>query len=128
MSYTITVSGTAITASSNTNALQVYNVVVDVVRIDKISGSTGVVEMELVIAANVPAKIRWSRGSEKILFDKDTWLRDGTLRCRMIAGITTNDRIRFVDQSGTSRDFEIIDVIDYRNLGTLMVLTIRKVG
>jgi len=122
--FTLYGNGTTIATDPPHYGVQVYNVYVDVVRITLITGSTGMIEVETVVVSSMPADIRWSQGSEKIIFNKETWVRDATLHCRKQAGvdISTNDRIRY-----QGVDFEIVDVIDVRNLGKLLSLTLRRI-
>lgn len=119
----ITVNDTTIAITRHTPALQVYNVFVDVIRLVKVVTSTGTQDDETVIVGNMPCKIRWRTGRERILFDKTSYFRDATLRCRVQAAtITTNDIIRHA-----GLDYEIVSVIDDRNLGVLLIIDIRRV-
>ena len=106
-------------------ALRIYNVAVDVVRINRVQTSTGPQESEVVLAGSVPGHIKWKRGREKVLFDKDTHLLDAALHCRMIPGVTvtTKDKIRYDGEL-----YDIVDVINVRNLGVLLVIDLRKIG
>ena len=116
---------TTIGVTAHSPALRIYNVVVDVIRIVKVITSTGEQVSEVVLAGSVPAGIKWKRGSEKVMFDKDTHWLDATLRCRAIAGVTVTDKdmIKFAGES-----YEIVDVVDVRNLGRLLKIDIRKIG
>jgi len=118
---TIHVNGTTIAGVSTSNALSIYNVFVDVVRVTRINTALGMEEIERVIVSNHPAHIKWKMGSEKIQFDKTTHYRDATLRCRA-TDVTTKDRIRYLDQM-----YEIVDVVDVRNLGQLLSMDIKRI-
>ncbi len=117
------VGGTTI-ATSFTPSVAVYNIVVNVVRVAKTNTARGLAEVPTNIVTNMPARIRWSRGKERLQFDKVTYLRDAVLRCRKPAGvtITTKDRISFNGES-----FEIVSVVDFRNLGRLLVIDIKRI-
>ena len=119
------IGNTTIGVTAHSPALRIYNVVADFVRTVRVHTSTGPQESELVLASSVPAAIKWKRGREKVLFDKDTHLLDAAMRCRMIPGVTvtTKDRIRFNGDT-----YEIVDVVDVRNLHLLMAIDLRKVG
>lgn len=109
----------------HTAEFSVYNVVVNVVRIVKtnVGGIAG--ETPSNVVSNMPARIRWFRGKERLQFDKQTAYRDGTLHCRVPAGvtITTKDRISY-----NGEEFEITAVEDFRNLGRLLEIGIKRTG
>lgn len=123
--FTIQVNDATIVASSAANALQIYNCLVNVVRIAEIDGPHGLDETPTNIVTNMPARIKWSRGKERLQFDKQTAYRDGTLHCRKPAGviITTKDRISY-----NGEEFEITAVEDFRNLGRLLEIGIKRTG
>ncbi len=115
---------TTIDITAHNPALQIYNVVVDVIRLVKVPGSTGIDETEVVLVSGLQAHIRWRTGRERILFDKTTWFRDATLKCRVQAvTITTHDRIRH-----NGLDFEIVSLIDVNNLGRRLLMDIRRIA
>ncbi len=117
------INGTTIRISQHTPALQIYNVVVDVIRLVRVATSTGTEESEQIIVSSLAAHIRWRSGSEKVLFDKNTYFRDATLRCRQpVVTVTTNDRIRY-----NGLDYEIVGIVDVKNLGILLSMEIRRV-
>lgn len=121
--FTIQVNSTTITAAGTTNSLQVYNCLVDVVRIAKTSTARGVTEVPTNILTNMPARIRWTGGRERLQFDKQTHYRDATLHCRKGGvTITTKDRIKYNDEM-----FEIVDVQDFRNLGKLLKIGLKRI-
>lgn len=118
MTYTVQSSGAA-------TAVAVYNITVDVVRVVKTNTARGLAEVPSNIVTNMPARIRWSRGKERLQFDKQTAYRDGTLHCRIPAGvtITTKDKISY-----NGNDYEITAVEDFRNLGRLLSIGIKRTG
>jgi len=122
MGYILRAGSESIEVSDHTNALAVYNVLVDVIRLTNTNTALGHTESEDTLFSNMPCAIRWKSGSEKILFNKSTHYLDAVLRCRK-RDITTKDRIR-LDGS----DYEIVDLYDYNNLGRLLVIGLRKIG
>jgi len=124
MSYRIQAGDTSIDATSVVNGVAIYNVVVNVVRNTKVNSSEGVALTPVIIVANMLCAIKWTSGKERMMFAKKTHFLDAVLRCRVPAGvtITTTDEIVY---NGVT--YEIVDVIDWRNLGTLLVIGIRKV-
>lgn len=121
-SYKITVGDTVITATSSLLGVAVYNLTVDVVRVSKTRTSRGQTESTEIIVADMPCGIRWLRGKEKIKFNKETHTLDGILHCRVPAAtIIVQDRIVY---SGNT--YEITDIYDMMNLGTLLEISIKK--
>lgn len=99
-----------------------FNSKVDIVRISKAKDSMGgYSEAEGVIHANVPCRINWSRGSERIQFDKNTYYRDAKLFCGII-DVTIKDRIKY---DGVS--YEIVDVSNVDNTNRYLTLDIRLI-
>lgn len=121
--FTIHVNSTTIEASSTYNRLQVYNCLVDVVRVTRTVGALGNPESLDTVISNMPCRIRWTSGRERMLHDKTTHFIDATLHCRKVAGvaITNKDRILY-----GGKYYEITDVQDFRNLGRLLVITLRR--
>ncbi len=123
--YSIQVGGTKIGLTSVVNSVSVYNITVDVIR-DTISvGSRGNTTTPTTIVNDMPCVIKWTSGKEKMLFAKKTHFLDAVLRCRVPSGvtITTSDVIVYNDVT-----YEIADVVDFNNLGKLLVIGLRKVG
>ena len=122
--YQIQVGDTKIEASSVVNSMSIYNVLVNVIRDTKVSDRTGTSRVPVVIVNSMPCHIKWLKGKEKLLFNKKTHLLDAILKCRKPAGVVvaTTDRI-FYDPDY----YEIVDVIDENNLGTLLEIAIRKI-
>jgi len=80
----------------------------------------GWTEVENVLHNNLPCRIVWRRGSEKIFFDKTTHFSDARLYCRVV-DITTDDRVVYDDKK-----YEIVDVQNTDNLNRQLVLDLRK--
>ena len=118
------INNTTIEIDAHSPALKIYNVVVDIVRPVKVRTSTGPAESELVLAGGIAAHIKWRRGGEKVMFDKDTHLLDATLHCRVIAGTTikTTDRVKYNGDT-----YEIVDVVNVNNLNRLLSIDLKKV-
>ena len=124
MSYQLQVGDTEIAVTSVTNAVAIYNITVDVIRLTKVSGSRGTSETPVTLVTSMLCHIKWLRGKEKILFNKKTHLLDAILYCRKPGGvtITVTDLVTY-----NGNDYEIVDVMDFRNLGVLLEIAIRKV-
>lgn len=120
MGFAFHINGTTIEATAHHNVLSVYNILVDIIRLAKIKTSIGANATEQVPYHNLPAAIRWSKGSEKLMFDKTTWYRDATMRCRY-CDIKTTDKVRYL-----GKDFEIVDIINFRNLNKRLVITLKR--
>ena len=124
MSFQIQVGDTEIGVTSVVNSVSVYNIFCNVIRDTKVNSSEGLSLTPVTIVASMPCHIQWKGGREKVMFDKDTHYLDAVLHCRKPAGVTivTTDRIYY-----NSEYYEIVDVRDFRNLGVLLKITIRKV-
>lgn len=122
--FTIHVNSTTIEASGTTNALAIHNCLVDVIRVTRTVQALGNPESLATLISNMPCHIKWTSGKERMLHDKTTHFLDATLHCRVQAGITitTKDRILYKTQY-----YEITDVQDFRNLGRLLVIGLRKI-
>lgn len=119
----ITVNSTTIRITHHSPSLQIYNCIVDVVRPVKVTTSTGISESTNVLATNWLCAIKWKMGSEKILFDKETYFLDAILTCRVIPGVTVETSDRIVYQGDV---FEIVGIIDINNLGRRLRIAIRR--
>lgn len=109
----------------HTSTCAVYNVTVNVVRTAKTNTARGLTEVPTNIVTNMACRIRWSRGRERLQFDKQTAFRDGTLHCRKPAGVTITPKDRI---SYNGEDYEIVSPIrDFRNLGRLLDMDIRRI-
>ena len=122
--FTISVNSTTIKASSTSNALKVYNCLVNVVRVTRTAQALGNPESLETLVSNMPCRIRWTSGRERMLHDKTTHFLDGVLHCRKPAGITITNKERILYKT---QYYEIIDVQDFRNLGKLLVISLRKI-
>lgn len=100
-----------------------FNTKVDIIRFTKASdGMGGGVEAEGVLHSNLPCRINWVRGSEKIFTSKDTWFRDAKLYCGII-DITTKDRVLY---SGDY--YEIVNVSNVDNANKYLIVEIKLVA
>lgn len=105
------------------NALHIYNCRVDVVRPVRSATSTGIAETTVMLVYRLMCAIEWKMGSEKILFDKETYFLDAILTCRNVAAgvIETTDRIVYKDDT-----FEIVGIVDIDNLGRRLRIAIKR--
>lgn len=115
---------TIVKATSTYNRLQVYNCFVNVVRVVRTNTAAGISEVPSNVVTNMPCRIRWHTGKERLQFDKQTYYRDATLHCRIPAGVTITNTDK-IDYKGET--FEIVDVRDFRNLGRLLAIELRKI-
>lgn len=122
--YKIQIGDTEIDATYVVNTVKIYNITVDVIRNSYVAGARGNIPTPSTIVTSMPCTIKWTSGREKMLFAKKTHFLDAVLRCRIPAGVTisTTDTI---DYNGVI--YEIVDVVNWRNLGKLLVIGLRKV-
>ena len=122
--YSIRVGDTTIEATSPTNGVAIYNLTCNVVRMTKTNTALGVTEIPVIKVTAMPCSIKWLSGKESIKFNKETHVLDGTLKCRVPAGVTivNTDRIYY-----DSAYYEITNVEDVNNLGVLLKIGIKKV-
>lgn len=99
-----------------------YNAKVNILRIAKTSNSMGGwTEAENVLHNNLPCRIVWGKGIEKIQFSKDTHYCDAKLFCRIV-DVTTKDRVAYGDKK-----YEIVDVSNPDNENKRLVLNLKLV-
>jgi len=73
-----------------------------------------------LVYKNLPCRINWSKGNEKIMFDKTTSYRDAKVYCR-IAQITVQHRLTLNDVH-----YDIVSVNNTDCANKFMVLEIKK--
>ncbi len=106
-----------------------FNSLVDVLRItstaDDFGGST---EVEVVLHNNLKCRINWSKGTEKVFLDKDTWFRDAKLYCKVV-DIQTRDRIRYKTSTPvvSTKDYEVVNVSNPDNVGKYLIVEMKLV-
>lgn len=99
-----------------------YNAKVNVLRIAKTSDNMGGwTEVENVLYNNLPCRINWTKGIEKIQFQKDTHYCDAKMFCRVV-DITVNDRISY-----SNKTYEIVDVNDPDEKGKRLVVGLKLI-
>jgi head-tail adaptor len=87
-----------------------FNTKVNILRVTKTTnpgGLGGYTEAENVLHENLPCRINWKKGSEKIWTDKNTYFRDARLYCRVV-DMTTKDKLQYNDT--------IYDIVDVNNV------------
>lgn len=94
---------------------------INILRITSTQGAMGSIEVPNVLHSNLPCRINWKSGSQRILFDKDTYFRDGVIYCRVV-DITTKDRAQY-----GSVIYEIVEVKNADEVGRFLALTIKLV-
>lgn len=117
--------GTNIDVESVTNTVKIYNITVDVIRNSMSVGASGNIPTPETIVSDMPCKIKWTSGRERMLFAKKTHFLDAVLRCRKSAGVTIveSDIIEYKNVQ-----YKIEDVVDWRNLGKLLVIGLTKIS
>jgi len=100
--------------------MNLYNSKIDVYRTDKISDGMGSwYTTENLVYENLPCRINWVKGAEKIQFDKNTYYRDGKVYCRPVE-ITTDYCIKY---NGVT--YDVVNVSNVDNMNRLLVLEIK---
>jgi len=105
--------------------MSLLNKKVNIIRVTKtVEALGGWTEVENILHLNLPCRINWKRGSEKIFFDKDAYFRDAKLYCRVIdvANLTVKDRVQY-----NGRTYEIVEVSNVDEANRLLVLDIKLV-
>jgi len=67
---------------------------------------------------DLPCRIQWSSGREKMMFDKKTWYRDGKVFCQ-VKDITVEERVKY-----GGKTYQVVNVIDVDQAGKFMILDI----
>jgi len=99
-----------------------FNSKVDILRIAKARDNMGgYAEAESVLYAGLPCRINWTRGSERIMFDKETYYRDAKLYCRIIDA-DVKDRVRY-----NGATYEIVNISNVDNLNRYLTLELRLI-
>lgn len=119
----ISVGSTVIEATSTTCKLQVYNCLVSFIRMTILPGALGNAEVPTTLVT-LMSHIKWTSGSERIMFNKETHYLDAILRCRKPAGITIKTTDKMIYNGET---YEIVGPYDPHNLGTLLVMGLKKI-
>lgn len=94
---------------------------VNILRITNTAGAMGQTEVVNVLHNNLPCRLSWKGGTQRIFFDKETYFRDGKLFCRKV-DITVKDRVQY-----SSKIYEIVDVSNPNELDRFLVLNIKLV-
>jgi hypothetical protein len=98
-----------------------FNIKVNILRITSTPGAMGATEVANVLHSNLPCRISWKRGNEKVMFDKDTYLRDAKLFCSVV-DVTKDDRVQY-----GARTYQVVDVDNAHNMGEFLTLTLKLV-
>lgn len=93
--------------------------IVEVVEAD--DGLLGKTESPVVVHRDLPCRINWSRGTEKIFFDKETYFRDAKVYCGVV-DITVKHRLVFRD-----RTYRIVSVRNPDNMNRYLILDIKLI-
>jgi len=100
-----------------------FNSKVDILRVTRARDDYGgFKETESIVYQDLPCRINWTRGSERIQFDKTTYYRDAKLYTRYME-VLTGDRVKYQNVT-----YEIVDIEDVDNLHRLLVLDLRLIS
>ncbi len=99
-----------------------YNSKVNIFRLIRASdGAGGWTEVLNVLYSNLPCRIVWKTGTEKIQFNKDTHYVDAKLYCRVV-DITRKDRVEY-----EGKTYEIVDVSNPDNKNKRIALSLKLI-
>ena len=97
-----------------------FNSKVNIVRPTKVSDGKGSFTVaRQTLYANLPCRINWSRGLEKLMFGRETYYRDAKIYCRVV-DIGVKD-IAVID----SVDYDIVNVSNVDSVGKYLILDVR---
>ncbi len=94
---------------------------VNILRIASTTAGMGQTEVANVLHHNLPCRINWKRGSEKIFFAKNSYFRDGKLFCKIV-DITVKDRVQY-----NAKVYEIVDVNNVDESNRFLVLDLKLI-
>ncbi|KKK95665.1 hypothetical protein LCGC14_2670520 [marine sediment metagenome] len=99
-----------------------YNSKINIIRVTTAPDSMGgQAESETTLHNNLPCRINWSRGSEKIIFGRTAYYRDAKVYCS-VKDITVKDRVVY-----SSKTYEIVDVSNPDNVNKYMILDVKLI-
>ncbi len=95
---------------------------VNVIRIIKTAGALGGwTEVNNVLHNNLPCRLNWKKGSEKIFFAKNTYFRDARMFCRVV-DIDVKDRVVY-----NGKTYEVVDVGNVDESGRYLTLDLKLI-
>lgn len=100
---------------------KLFNSKVNILRIATTSGAMGGTEVKNVLHNNLLCRISWKKGSQKIMFFKDSYFRDGKLFCSVV-DITTDDLVQY-----NNVEYEIVDVDNAHNMDRFLTVTLKLI-
>ncbi len=99
-----------------------YKSKINILRVSRTSdGMGGWTKLPAMLHENVPCRINWKKGIEKIFFDKNSYFRDAVVYCGVIE-VTNQD---IVEYNGTQ--YEIVSVANPDECNKYMVIEMRLV-
>ena len=101
-----------------------FNKKINICRIDKTpnpGGLGGWAEVKTVLHLNLPCRINWKRGQEKIFNSKGTYFRDAKLYCKVI-DVTVKDIVLY-----NNTEYEIVDINNVDELNEYLVLDLKLI-
>ena len=94
---------------------------VNILRVGKTTTAMGQAEVLNILHNNLPCRINWKRGGEKIFFGKNTHFRDAKLYCRVV-DITVKDRLTY-----KGKTYQIVDVSNADEVNRNLVLDLKLI-
>ena len=100
---------------------QLYNVKVNIIRITRATdGLGGRTESETTLHTDLPCRINWVNGNERIMFNKTTYYRDAKLYCR-VTDITVADRVVY-----EGIYYDIVNVSNVDNMNRFLTIEMKR--
>lgn len=99
-----------------------YKSKINILRVSRASdGMGGWTKVSAMLHENIPCRINWKKGTEKIFFDKNSHFRDAVVYCNGL-DVTNQD---IVEYNGTK--YEIVNVANPDEVNRYLVIEIRLV-
>jgi len=99
-----------------------YKSKINILRVARVEdGQGGWTKVPNVINQNVPCRINWKKGMEKIIFDKNSYFRDAVIYCAVV-DVTNQDIIEY---KGTQ--YEVVSVANPDEVNRYMIIEMRLV-
>lgn len=78
---------------------------------------------ETPVHSDLPCRINWSRGREKLMFGKNDYLRDAKVYCRVVSDVLVSDVVVI-----KSVRYNIVGIVDIDEVNKQMVMDIIKIA
>ena len=99
-----------------------YKSKINILRVSRVPDDMGGwTKLSAMLHKNVPCRINWKKGIEKIFFDKNSYFRDAVIYCNVI-DVTNQDIIEY-----NNTQYEIVSVANPDEVNKYMVIEMRLV-